>query len=505
MNTSTQTNNTTSTNNTKGTTTMNNSNVNFKITSGSTCCSVGGFTDYVVSVPVNEVLITPVCRAVDLFNAYVKDVGDIQIHFGDTLAFCQDNYLQDNLSSSQQYMESGLEFGKIIAKVYPRASKDTPKDFLHVNSFSINAPATNKAKGTTMNTNSNNNQGTNMNPTTFEQAVYNRINSCKTWNATRLNTVVRDMWSKDKTLVKGETTGDFMAKFFANFRGDLQARRFNFFDSHLVVEIYNRTWNEHTNATPKEDCIKDVIEAPITVQKPTYEVNVYTDGSCNVGAGTGGWGTFFTIEGHDKFNKELSGCATETTNNAMELTAVLEALKAMNLTKEGFVFNIITDSKYVLQSLSNKNRYTSQGFKKAANIEILKEIFSVMDAKGIKLETCPTNITGNKTIQSGDIVLKTVDGKINFLWVKGHSSNGGNDKADKLATDARKQLDKDLKHSVDAVVAEVVLEPTTEDQGSSIVDSTPYSVSEIPEEILALDLDTPKTGKSNAAFNDVEF
>lgn len=360
-------------------------------------------------------------------------------------------------------------------------------------------------KGITMNTNSNNNQGTNMNPTTFEQAVYDRINSCKTWNATRLNTVVRDMWSKDKTLVKGETTGDFIAKFFANFRGDLQARRFNFFDSHLVVEIYNRTWNEHTNSTPKEDYIKDVIEAPITVQKPTYEVNVYTDGSCNVGVGTGGWGTFFTIEGHDKFNKELSGCATETTNNAMELTAVLEALKAMNLTKEGFVFNIITDSKYVLQSLSNKNRYTSQGFKKAANIEILKEIFSVMDAKGIKLETCPTNITGNKSIQSGDIVLKTVDGKINFLWVKGHSSNGGNDKADKLATDARKQLDKDLKHSVDAVVAEVVLEPTTEDQGSSIVDSTPYSVSEIPKEILALDLDTPKTGKSNAAFNDVEF
>ena len=112
----------------------------------------------------------------------------------------------------------------------------------------------------------------------------------------------------------------------------------------------------------------------------------------------------------------------------------------------------------ILQSLSNKNRYISQGFKKAANIEILKEIFSVMDAKGIKLESCPTNITGNKSIQSGEVVLKTVDGKINFLWVKGHSSNGGNDKADKLATDARKQLDKDLKHSVDAVVAEVVLQ-----------------------------------------------
>lgn len=503
MNTSTQANNTSTTTNTKGTT-MNNSIVNFKITSGSTCCSVGGFTNHIVSIPVSEILLTPVHMAVDLFNAYVKDVGDIQTHFGDTLVFCQEEYLREN-QNNQQYIESGLEFCKIIAKVYPRASKDTPKDFLQINSFSFSTPSTTKSKGITMNTNSNNNQGTNMNPTTFEQAVYNRINSCKTWNATRLNTVVRDMWSKDKTLVKGETTGDFMAKFFANFRGDLQARRFNFFDSHLVVEIYNRTWNEHTNATPKEDYIKDVIEAPITVQKPTYEVNVYTDGSCNVGAGTGGWGTFFTIEGHDKFNKELSGCATETTNNAMELTAVLEALKAMNLTKEGFVFNIITDSKYVLQSLSNKNRYTSQGFKKAANIEILKEIFSVMDAKGIKLETCPTNITGNKTIQSGDIVLKTVDGKINFLWVKGHSSNGGNDKADKLATDARKQLDKDLKHSVDAVVAEVVLEPTTEDQGSSIVDSTPYSVSEIPEEILALDLDTPKTGKSNAAFNDVEF
>ena len=324
-------------------------------------------------------------------------------------------------------------------------------------STQANNTSTTTTKGTTMNTN-----------ITFEQAVYNRINSCKTWNATRLNTVVRDMWSKDKSLIKGETTGDFIAKFFANFRGDLQARRFNFFDSHLVVEIYNRTWNEHINATPKEDYIKDVIEAPVVIQKPIYEVNVYTDGSCNVGAGTGGWGTFFTIEGHTKFNKELSGCAVETTNNAMELTAVLEALKAMNLTKEGFVFNIITDSKYVLQSLSNKNRYISQGFKKAANIEILKEIFSVMDAKGIKLETCLTNITGNKSIQSGDIVLKTVDGKINFLWVKGHSSNGGNDKADKLATDARKQLEKGSKESSDVVVPEMALEASN----VSVVDST---------------------------------
>ena len=91
-----------------------------------------------------------------------------------------------------------------------------------------------------------------------------------------------------------------------------------------------------------------------------------------------------------------------------------------------------------------------------------------MDAKGIKLESCPTKITGNKSIQSGEVVLKTVDGKINFLWVKGHSSNGGNDKADKLATDARKQLDKDLKHSVDVVVPEMALEASN----VSVVDST---------------------------------
>ena len=84
-------------------------------------------------------------------------------------------------------------------------------------STQANNTSTTTTKGITMNTNSNNNQGTNMN-ITFEQAVYDRINSCKTWNATRLNTVVRDMWSKDKTLVKGETTGDFIAKFFANFQ-----------------------------------------------------------------------------------------------------------------------------------------------------------------------------------------------------------------------------------------------------------------------------------------------
>ena len=448
MNTSTTTQNNTSANN-QGTNTMNTSVVNFKITSGSTCCSVGGFSDDVVSVPVNEILLTPVCRAVDLFNAYVKDVGDIQFHFGDTLVFCQEEYFQEN-QNNQKYMESGLEFCKIIAKVYPRRdSKNALKDFLQINSFSISNPTPTNSKGTTMNS------------ITFEQAVYNRITTCKTWNATRLRTVVREMWINNPA-IKSETTGEFLKKFFDNFQSDLKARKFNFFDTNIVVEIYNRTWESHT--APKTDYIKDVIEKEV----PTYTVNVYTDGSCNVQAKTGGWGVHLEVEGHSKFNKDLSGSKEGTTNNAMELVAMIEAIKAVDFSKEGFIFNLITDSKYVLQSICNQGKYGREGYKDSANVELLKSLYATMSEKRIKFDNFTRPVMGNKSINSGDTVHVANGGKVNFIWIKGHSDNGGNDRADKLALNARKELEKGSKESSDVVVPEMVLEASNE----SVVDST---------------------------------
>ena len=309
---------------------------------------------------------------------------------------------------------------------------------------------------------STNTQGITMNTNiTFEQAVYDRINSCKTWNATRLNTVVRDMWVNN-TAIKSESTGEFLKKFFENFRGDLQARKFSFFDTNIVVEIYNRTWESHT--APKTDYIKDVIEK----ETPTYTVNVYTDGSCNVQAKTGGWGVHLEVEGHSKFNKDLSGSKEGTTNNAMELVAMIEAIKAVDFSKEGFIFNLITDSKYVLQSICNQGKYGREGYKDSANVELLKSLYATMSEKRIKFDNFTRPVMGNKSINSGDTVHVANEGKVNFIWIKGHSNNGGNDKADKLATDARKQLEKTSKESSDVVVPEMVLEASNE----SVVDST---------------------------------
>ena len=466
MNTSTTTQNTTSTtNNTKGTT-MNNSIVNFKVTYGSTCASVGGFFTDIISVPVNEILVTPVCRAIELFNSYAKTVGDIGIHFEDTLIFCQEDYYENNKSTGQVLIKSGLDFCKIISSVYPVSKEDQVKEFLQVNSFSISTPSTTNSKGTSMNTQSNNNQGTTMSTITFEQAVYNRIQTCKTWNVNRLRTVVREMWTKEDA-IKSETTGEFLKKFFSNFESELKAKRFNFFDTAIVLGIYNRTWESHI--APKVDYIKDVIETPI-VEKPTYQVFVYTDGSCNVAAKTGGWGVHMLVKGYPKYSKDFSGAEEGTTNNLMELRAMIQAIKSIDFTKEGFVFNIITDSKYVLQTLANQEKYEKETYKKVSNPEMVKELFQAVEDKGIVFDSFTRPVMSNTSIQSGDVVHIANRGKINFIWIKGHSDNMGNDKADKLALNARKQLDKASKEESEVITPEVIQEPSIESVDSSSVE-----------------------------------
>ena len=452
MNTSTTTQNTTPTN-TKGTT-MNNSIVNFKVTYGSTCASVGGFFTDIISVPVNEILVTPVCRAIELFNSYAKTVGDIGIHFEDTLIFCQEDYYENNKSTGQVLIKSGLDFCKIISSVYPVSKEEQIKEFLQVNSFSFSNLTTNTSKGiNTMNTN-----------ITFEKAVFDRITICKTWNVTRLRTVVREMWTKEDA-IKSETTGEFLKKFFSNFEADLRAKRFNFFDTSIVLGIYNRTWESHI--APKVDYIKDVIEA---VEKPIYQVFVYTDGSCNVAAKTGGWGVHMLVKGYPKYSKDFSGAEEGTTNNLMELRAMIQAIKSIDFTKEGFVFNIITDSKYVLQTLANQEKYEKENYKKVSNPEMVKELYQTVEDKGIEFNSFTQPVMSNTSIQSGDIVHTANGGKINFIWIKGHSDNMGNDKADKLALNARKELDKAAKKESEVITPEVIQEPSIESVASSSVE-----------------------------------
>lgn len=136
----------------------------------------------------------------------------------------------------------------------------------------------------------------------------------------------------------------------------------------------------------------------------TEQVIIYTDGACKGNPGPGGWGVYLQYKGH---KKELSGGEKETTNNRMELMAAIIALES--LTKPCDVA-MHTDSKYVLQGITDwMDNWKKRGWKTAAK-------------KPVKNEDLWRRL---------DTAIE--QHKINWIWVKGHSGDVGNEKADDLA------------------------------------------------------------------------
>lgn len=133
-------------------------------------------------------------------------------------------------------------------------------------------------------------------------------------------------------------------------------------------------------------------------------VIIYTDGACRGNPGPGGWGAVLSYKGT---TKELYGGERETTNNRMELTAVISALEA--LTKPCNV-QLHSDSKYVLQGITEwLENWKKRGWK-----------------------------TANKSAVKNEDLWRRLDAarerhQIEWQWVKGHSGNNGNDRADQLA------------------------------------------------------------------------
>lgn len=167
----------------------------------------------------------------------------------------------------------------------------------------------------------------------------------------------------------------------------------------------------------------------------TRIVNVWTDGACTVNTRKGGWGVVLqcpSAVNDEIITKELSGSATDTTNNLMELQAMIEAVKVLQV-REGFEYNIHTDSKYVMLSILNREEYEAKGFKKVKNIEKLKELYAVLDSKSLTYDAH----FGSK-LDLATIVLKNNnDILVNFIKVEGHSDNVGNNRADELAVKAK--------------------------------------------------------------------
>ena len=137
------------------------------------------------------------------------------------------------------------------------------------------------------------------------------------------------------------------------------------------------------------------------------KIKIYTDGACSGNPGKGGWGAL--IQENDD-EKKLSGSELNTTNNRMELTAVIKALEHYDEAKEIEVF---TDSKYVMQGITEwiKNWKTNH--------------WKTSQKKDVK----------NKDLW---VLLDSVSAKhdIKWSWVKGHAGDYGNEIADKLATQA---------------------------------------------------------------------
>ncbi len=134
------------------------------------------------------------------------------------------------------------------------------------------------------------------------------------------------------------------------------------------------------------------------------KVEIFADGACKGNPGNGGWGALLVADGKEK---EMFGGERNTTNNRMELKAVIEALTALTRSCEVIVF---TDSKYVQKGISEWiHGWKVRGWKTAAHEPVKNvDLWQALDAA-------------------------QVQHKIEWRWVKGHAGHVGNERADRLA------------------------------------------------------------------------
>lgn len=141
-------------------------------------------------------------------------------------------------------------------------------------------------------------------------------------------------------------------------------------------------------------------------------VTIYTDGACRGNPGPGGYGVIL-MYGEQK--KELSGGAAQTTNNRMELTGVLEGLKAL---KRPCEVTLYSDSKYVVDMVEQgwldrwkQNNWMRNKKEPAKNVDLLEELCALLKFHRVK-----------------------------FVWVKGHAQNPYNNRCDELAVAAAEKF-----------------------------------------------------------------
>lgn len=138
-------------------------------------------------------------------------------------------------------------------------------------------------------------------------------------------------------------------------------------------------------------------------------VELYTDGACSGNPGPGGWGAILCYMGREKV---MSGGEGATTNNRMELTAVIEGLSAL---KEKCVVELYSDSKYVIDALE---KGWALGWRKKGWIKSDKKPALNSDLWEVLLKLCAKH-------------------EMHYHWVKGHADNEMNERCDRLAVAER--------------------------------------------------------------------
>lgn len=142
------------------------------------------------------------------------------------------------------------------------------------------------------------------------------------------------------------------------------------------------------------------------------KVIIYTDGACSGNPGPGGWGAILMYKGA---KKEISGGMKETTNNIMEVTAVIEALKCLKVESDVQVYS---DSAYTVNAFNQgwiynwmKNGWRTSGKEPVKNKELWQELYAL-----------------------------TKKHKVEFIKVKGHADNEFNNRCDEMAREAINNL-----------------------------------------------------------------
>jgi ribonuclease HI len=153
---------------------------------------------------------------------------------------------------------------------------------------------------------------------------------------------------------------------------------------------------------------------------PTNEksVTIYTDGACSGNPGPGGYGVVLM---YNKYRKELSGGYKKTTNNRMELMAVIKGLEAL---KTSCNVDVYSDSQYVVNAVQkgwlkkwSKSNWMRNKTDKVLNVDLWKQLIELLKIHNVE-----------------------------FHWVRGHSDNVENERCDQLAVQAAKsdKLEEDI-------------------------------------------------------------